>query len=206
MRLEKYINESSKIKIDTEDPDKIVDILHKDCGKYINMLKLHSGKMRQKMVYRGMTKTYNKVMKIFPRTDRKPLDTPKLLHDYLNKLFKEKFGWEPRTEGVMTSSRPRSLYGKVYYFFPADGFKFIHSTDVNDLYTDLGDLLDMDFHDIDYTNSKITSKIKKVIDTYQQNENFQTVYRHSAEIMWKCKFYYILSIKSPFMHTVLEKL
>ena len=137
MRLNKYINENKT----TIDPDEIVSILKKDCGKYIDMLKLLSGRMGQKMIYRGIKNAKSNFMQVTPRKDRKPLDSTPIVHKYLDDLFKKKFGWKARSEGVMTSTRPRRMYGKMYYFFPADGFKFLYSNEVTDLYMDLEDRL-----------------------------------------------------------------
>ena len=218
MRLNKYINES-KIVIDTEDPDEIASILRNSCSKYLHMLNSISGRMGKKMIYRGISNTKSNFMQVTPRKDRKPLDTPPIIHNYLDDLFKKKFGWKARSEGVMTSTRPRRMYGRMYYFFPADGFKFLYSNEVNDLYMDLEDrlqmiddpysdeLLSLDTITLDDLMKPEVQKIaKKLIDTYQQNKNFKDVYSHSTEIMWKCKYYYVLSADWSTSNAVLEKL
>jgi len=190
MRLQSYINESAL----NLDLDAISPILKRDCSQYLKLI----GE-KKNLIYRCVNKQGN-FIKVKPRTDRRPLDSPQFLHDYLDKLFLKYHGWKTRSEGVMTSSRRRSMYGTPFYFFPFDGFKYLYSAYVEDLY--------MEINDLGYTlfglgaNDPIKPKmlddyefqagISNIVKSYS-DKNFSKVYNKNIEIMWKCKNYYLLN-------------
>ena len=82
------------------------------------------------------------IVKVKPRTNRIPKDTPLYLHKILDNWFKQKFGWKARSEGVFTTPGNSDFYGEaVNLFFPIGPFKFITSTSVRDLYNTLDNIL-----------------------------------------------------------------
>lgn len=68
------------------------------------------------------------------RSDRKPRDMPKDLHNLLDKTFLEMFGWKARSEGVFVTSGATWEGEKDSLFFPIGKFKYIWSPRINDLY------------------------------------------------------------------------
>jgi hypothetical protein len=116
----------------------IVFLIKRDCDHFLKEMK---GSRR--LLYRGISElpTQSKeiidnVYKVLTRKNRKPADMPNEIHIVINKKFKEKFGWQPRTEGVFTSfdSDIAYKYGNSYYFFPIGKYKYIYSDVVHDLY------------------------------------------------------------------------
>lgn len=78
------------------------------------------------------------VFKCVPRHNRRPKDTLDVLHNDIDNLFYEKFKWHPRSEGVFVSTNKgvAITYGSPYIFLPKNGYKFIYSKNISDLYSD----------------------------------------------------------------------
>ena len=72
-----------------------------------------------------------------PRADRMPKDTSKNGHEYLGNLFKKYHGWNARKEGVFCFGCPAwaSDYGITYIIFPVNGYKYLWSDNITDLYS-----------------------------------------------------------------------
>jgi hypothetical protein len=187
--------------------EEIYNILHKDCSQFIK---------EGNKLFRGYDSN-EKFIERTPRKERTSTDTPQALSDMLDIYFKSKFGWKPRSEGVFASSSisQASMYGKVYHIFPVNGYKYIWSPDVYDLFsilnTKIGKFLnDENFKDIDFgygggppsakfiSSKDVSNEIvkefmddfdNKIISTYT-NKNLDKNKRN--EVMIKCKKYYML--------------
>jgi hypothetical protein len=98
-------------------------------------------------------------------------------------MFLEKFGWAARSEGVFATgnSKEAAYYGNVYAIYPVDGYKYIWSPKVKDLYTHL----DWDTEkDLDLSDEEID----ELFQTYKTDDLQQAIdSRH--EIMIKCSQY-----------------
>lgn len=70
------------------------------------------------------------------RKDRRPKDTPGILHDALNTMLTREFGIPYRSQGLFVSGNPGEAlhYGKVAIILPEGDFKFCWSTSVSDAY------------------------------------------------------------------------
>ncbi len=125
MRFINQINEDDEL-------DKLKKDILSECSEILNLYK-NTGKL----LYRGL-KYHDSYGYITPRDDRRPVDTPKEIHNALDKGFKDKFGWKSRSEGVFVTgdNKMTEIYGDTFIFYPVDGWKFIWSPDVNDLYID----------------------------------------------------------------------
>lgn len=79
------------------------------------------------------------IYKAIPRKNRRPKDTSQEYQDDIDKIFFDKFGWRPRSEGIFATSSPSiaTLYGDLHAFFPANGYKYLWSDVYSDLYSDL---------------------------------------------------------------------
>jgi len=130
-RLYTYLNESE------EDIPKFIKGIKSDCLPFIKEME-DNWKTYPKFLYRGM-KSGEYLSKHTVRNDRRPLHTPKEIHDLVDINMKKKFGWKPRSEGLfVTPSKDEALgYGPAYYIFPIGNYKYIWSPYIEDFYVDL---------------------------------------------------------------------
>lgn len=126
MRFQQYINEATEFT-----SEEIAKILRRDCKPFLK---------EKTSFWRGIEKRKTKDIEIFPsRQERRPKDTTKEVQKLLDRLFKKKFGWRPRSTGIFTLRYKVSVmeYGKPYLFFPIGRFKFLYSSQITDLYNRL---------------------------------------------------------------------
>src|SRR5574343_568799 len=116
--------------------------------------------------------------------DREPMNTDIQVHRLLNDAFEDRFGWKVRN-GVFTTSDDKDArrYGHLFYVFPAGDFKFVWSSKMSDLYTDL----DVKF------NVKNIAGARKVVDMYQDTD-LEAAMKSGHEIMFKCERYYLFDV------------
>lgn len=95
-------------------------------------------------LYRGFaTETSpDRMIRKKPRKLRKPKDTSPEIQKVVDKIFMEKFGWKPRAQGVFATSDfyNAEMYSRgqlVHIIFPFDGFEYLWSPKIEDLYTDV---------------------------------------------------------------------
>ncbi len=139
MRLKTFIvKEGISDKLQRINIEKIV----KKCSQYFE--EFGSATQNGYFFWRGTYSCPNKICKIIPRKNRKPTDTNIQVHEMVDDLFYEKFGWKPRSEGVFTSPDINIAdgYGKTYIFLPANGYKYVYSTKTlhEDMYASIGSL------------------------------------------------------------------
>jgi len=186
MRLQKYILNEEYDTIES-----VATMIKKDCKPYLSILRKTCG-----MLYRGTLKNVpsdaessNGVyyFKKKPRMDRKPVDMPPLTHQTLDKLFYEKFGWKPRSEGVfVTGDRGTAAgYGKSFLFFPIGDFKYVWSPKVPDLWTWIRSHLSQ------RKDMSERPDLPGIVDTYT-NKNLQKCIELEYEVAIKCKEYYMV--------------
>lgn len=111
-------------------------IIEKECSQILNVYK-----QANTFLFRGMHSKDDFIKKT-PRTDRIPKDMDNDNHEEIDEYFKKHFGWGGRSEGVFCSSRFSTAGGygdSVYIIFPSNGFKFLWSDEVEDLYSHLND-------------------------------------------------------------------
>jgi len=130
MRLRHYISESL---LDEEEIINTVKLVKKNCQPFFKKMG-SSGDF----IYRGShsIKTFgNMLTKIKPRQDRKPLDTVRDLHDYLDELFKKYHGWNARSEGVFATPKLKLAkgFGRPFYMYPIGDFKFLYNPKSEDI-------------------------------------------------------------------------
>ena len=109
----------------------------KDCKPFIKQLKgAHN------LLLRGSNKQNPGIMKLKPRKDRHPMSTPYAIHDMLDGFFKDRFGWNARSEGVFcTGNLSTALFyagvNGVNSVWPIGNFKYLWSPDISDLFSTL---------------------------------------------------------------------
>jgi hypothetical protein len=80
------------------------------------------------------------IYKAYPRDNRYPKDTPQEIHELLDDALYKKFKWRPRSQGVFAGHYSVALgYGVPYVFLPVNGYKYIWSKTINDLYSDFAE-------------------------------------------------------------------
>lgn len=138
MKFEEYIAEASKYEMQAYS---VVRSLYKNCMPFIQELR-RSAAGNNDLVWRGTNKSRTKsIIRVTPRQDRIPKDTPPLVQEELDKRFRAKYGWEPRSTGVFTYPTERGVtsYGEPYMFFPVGKYKYLFNPDIDDLYAAMDD-------------------------------------------------------------------
>lgn len=194
MRLTRYLTE------DDLSYDEIAAKIGKDCSQ---IMKLYS-RSKPDVLYRGVA-TFTKPNFLEKKgriSNRTPRDTPKPIHDYLNKIFKKKFGW-PVRNGISTTGAQVDtyVYGQPYVFFPFNGYKFAWSIVVRDLtshmleYYDLQDLKDFKADDIyppeNYEGKPLDDFLEELAVDYRSTDLAKGI-KWLGEIMFNVKKYYLV--------------
>jgi len=184
MRLQQFITEK------TEDTEKIIEMLHKDCSEYFDNIQFGVKSFRG---HKGISGIYEKIT---PRTDRKPRDMPLEVHERLSKSLKRKFKWNPREEGVFVTGvlEEAEGFGTPYYFYPSNGFKMVWNTKIFDIfeylrahgYVKKGKVIDDEY----------VYEISKIMRSYKSGgpKDINTALQSGNEVAFKCKFYYLVDI------------
>ncbi len=181
-RFTKYLNEDYIIETALGDYKVLMD----EC---IQMMNLYATYRFDKVFWRGTRSHTDQGMteKIIPRKDRYPKHTNPTDHDLLDKEFQKKFGWKARSEGVFVTSSKTSAssYGKPYICIPADGFKYIWSNEIDDLYIYISDIYSHWYRaDVGYSN---------IVNKYTDQSLKDALNRRAGnEVMFKCKYYYLV--------------
>lgn len=207
--IEKYLIEAKNPLSDIENKN-ILNIFQKIKENCSEILKLY--RKTGRVFWRG-TNHYVTLKKFKPRKNRKPYDMSIFFQKLLNKKFNEKFGWNPRSEGVFaTQSKDiTGMYGTPNIFLPFDGFEYLWSPKTQDLYIYINDLNaddnpwsspaewnENDVKKAEKKNPKIMEKfykkIDKIVETYTNKNLVDALQNKSkSEIMFKCDYYYLLS-------------
>lgn len=135
-----------------ENFEKIMEILKRDCSKFLNEMKETNSIIFRG--YSGKIDYYKKIKGLIKkkrRTDRRPLDTPSLISDKIDNMFKDKFGIPLRSGGIFTTKNPSTAYSyssrtskiethysknnpEVFMFFPIGDYDYYWNPNIEDLY------------------------------------------------------------------------
>lgn len=205
MRLIRHLNEvkqaiadeyPGKSKPGPQSRMKVVEewmaIIEKSCSQIIKEYK-----KADEFFYRGshgrdFVEKEGRITKVRP-----PKDTPVEVHRFLNKIYKEKFGWKVR-DGVPATPNTHTAetYGRVFIFFPVNGYKYVWSRKVKDIYMKIP--LTLKKHSFARVKSKkdrqkiiLNNEIyfKNLIDLYQDT-GIQQALKHENEVMFRTKKWY----------------
>ena len=161
--------------------EEIVEIIKRDCKPFL--------KEFNKPLYRGTHKKIKEdIVKIIPRTDRRPKDLSIEWHEWGDKYFLERFGWKARSEGVFTSFSEwfASRYGKSYLFFPIGKYKYVYSKNIMDFYR-VRTILPAPPEE---GTNEYDVLMKHYMSTYTDKN--ASLFAKGHEIMFKCKSYYLI--------------
>ena len=188
MRFFNYVTENrpEETPWSAADPEHLLKLLKHDCKQFLDAT-------RGFVFFRGDTASFRFYGTKKPRSDRRPLDSPKLLHDTLDKVLFKQFGWKPRSEGVFATkshgiASDFALKGTTYLFFPIGDFKFVYNTKWSDLFAWWRDAPK---HGT--TEHEVIEQMKDdgVYDTFT-DKNLNKV-THQSEVSFKCKEYYLVN-------------
>lgn len=206
MRLKKYINEIHLPSWD-EEVGPVIPKIQKNCKQILPVYKKTGMKF-----FRGVFGVVDNWIERKPRRNRLPMNTPGHLHDIVDSVFKKRFGWKVRSEGVFVTSDVGSAdsYGFPCVFFPFDGFKFIWSPKIDDLYMEIDVFFKkwlketdhpMKWLDVRPTNiDDIEEGVLKaffdwLVEKYYTDTNLAYALKSGNEVMFKCKKYYAVDDK-----------
>lgn len=188
-----YINEKFQKYPDEKDMEEIWEILSSDCKEIVDFYKRSPVVNDFQALFRGTTKGFGDQDalsdKIKPRKNRRPKDTPMDVHTALDSAFEDEFGWKPRSQGIFSfgKSSDAGFYGQPFVVFPSDGFKFLWSREVPDLYIHLKSKGIMtEFPGID-------RELQRIVATYT-DEDLNRAIDSGHEIMIGCKYYYMVNM------------
>jgi len=186
MRLDRYLIEARK----RADISEYVKILNSNCSEIIQVYQ-----QTNKFLYRGT----NDKGTFLEKTGRGakvriPRNTPVSFHRYLNKIFKEKFGWKVR-DGISTTPKKGVALsygaGSAYIFFPTNKCKFAWSPKYFDLYVQLKILKTTGYDSVKEFLAKKEITFTRAVNTYK-DDNLAMAIRAGNEVMFKVSKYYLL--------------
>lgn len=198
MRFKNYLNEEV-------DP-RLIPTLEEDCKPFIKDLMSIHGK---NMLYTGRDYFREDFKLKRVRKERDPVDTPKLVHNWVDDWFYKKFGVRARSNSLFASFnyRQANSYGaEAYIAFPVGQYKAISSHKVDDLFgvivTAKNKLGGPDAHMFD-TNTWLEglSPDKQIeLKAYMYSRLDDADYRdklmfHENEYMIVCDEYYIVKLE-----------
>lgn len=193
--------------------------VQKECSEICDIYK-----KTKRFLLRGSNNTYYGYQYLTPREDRRPKDMDSTVHKLLDDAFHKLYGWKPRSQGVFCTSDIMEVsnnYGLPYIIFPVNGFKYIWSSSIEDLYGNEFDSVKWNEMSYNYWQSKHkssgpvkqtiagwTKDLKKeqaeledwhtfLIDKIQtivlkyQDTNIEEAIRKRNEVSLKCKGYYM---------------
>lgn len=199
MRFDQYLK---------DEVDTFINMLHNDVkDEIINNANSNN------FLFRGIS-SFNKVStfdKFKSISDREPVDTPKQIHDMIDRALYKKFGWKPRSEGVFTTGSYSDAhgYGRTYIFFPIGDYEFVWSTTIKDCYLKAKKII------IEYNNKVQNQKLAILhsksqmlnskefeelfidnfsFDSFKDNDLTSAI-NSGNEIIFKCKEYYLVNIE-----------
>lgn len=127
------------------------------------------------------------------RTDRKPTDTPKYLHDIVDDVFEEEWGYRARSESVFCTSDWQTImkkYGPSGIVIPIGTFDFLWSKKINDLWEDyLSEIESGMSHLQDW---QIKDHIENTLPELYTSRDLHAAIKSGHEVMIKCKQYYFI--------------
>lgn len=187
--------------LESDDPDHIVEILKRDCSKFLHEL---DGAVP---VYRGQN-VGTGFRKYDVKRNRQPKNLRQEIHAALDEAFEKLTGIRYRSESVFATGclKTAKEYGTPCLFFPKGNYDYIWSPIINDPFEWFNlNKLSYAVKDgyIEYNplhESQYLENIKNFIISgqanYEHNENLKQAVKSLNEIMFYCSDYYLLPLTS----------
>lgn len=228
--FKKFLNETEE-DLTIFDAHTIANTIKRDCSKWLKEVKnpkefpVYRGS-REDLTSKNFTVTYPPthigpiLNKKSVRTDRRPKDTSKKLHDYVDGWLNKQFNIKFRSQSVfVTGDVSKAVdFGLTYLVFPIGDYDYCWSHDFKDMTEDIdnairfrveklfksGDLSQRDFNYIKQDYGFLISGILNIDDGedildyvlneagYKMNSDLLKAIRMGNEIMISCDEYYML--------------
>ncbi len=193
MRLYEYISDKSEIMAREDDAtlDEILTLVERDCKKFI--------KETAGFLFRATNRQLGTpIKKMKQRTNRRPVDTSRRVHEMADKAFQKKFGWKVRSEGLFTATRPSMTEGygmNRYLVFPIGDFDYVWSEEHYDFFISQSELHSRVKRELGKPNAKLEQKhVNELIDEYT-DKNLKKAFRDrmAREVVLRCPngYYYV---------------
>lgn len=199
MRLEKYLNDATLFRspdpVAWENLKPFIEEIIQEASKISDVYRKTG-----KFLYRGVKGNEWFLEKKGRTAVRIPRNTPVEYHRFLNKIFKDKFGWKVR-DGISTTPQSgwADFYGNPYIFFPTNRYKFAWSEKYQDLYRDLP-ILHVTIPGRTTTKQWLEKKkttFVRAVNTYKDTDLEMAIRKGLAgsvgEVMFKVGKYYLVN-------------
>ena len=195
MRFDLYIKEADFVTTHATNIENARRVIGEKCKPFIKEF----GNMR---FYRGTDDAPRppimyKILK--PRTDRRPLSTPKDIHKYMDDYFNKKFGWRPRSNGMFTATVDSvSGYGNTSIFFPIGNYKYIYNPRVHDTIDIITSMENIQTYlngkkEEDEYGYQMGEYMMKELEKYKSNGLKRYEDTANIEVIWKCDSYLLVT-------------
>jgi len=219
--FKQYLSEADPRAWDVD--DSLEDFFNDHCHRYMTALDADLNTALYDMpLYRGVTiKGEDEKVKLLingdvrtcyikkVRKDRRPVDTHPQISAVLDDIFKEKFGWKARSEGLFCKGNYHGLteFGHVYKVYPMGLFSFLYSPKVPDLTESIQHLFTTyqfpkKWSAQEYTDEEL-EKAKEILTEFIERKEYTDHDLPSAfvdstkapEIMIDCDKYLVVPVK-----------
>lgn len=177
-RFQEYITEQSQR--DTQ-IDQLVQNIARDCRPFLDEIDFG---LNTNPLYRGMESSMG-YGKIQVKKNRKPRDTPEVIHDAVDFEFKEIFGFRARSETFMATGTPRvaAQYGSIFVVFPIGNIDYVWSPEIPDFTSNK--LIELLLDELSKMNSDFKREISGRNYLYYQNfEVFAYIYGEDPDELY----------------------
>jgi hypothetical protein len=187
MKLKQYLNEN-----ENENARIFYEETKNSCKKYYDYIRKSKKSINDDpklcFLYRGVSsdKLGNNFYKKFKsiKTMRKPKYISKQLHFFMDKWFKDNFGWNVRSQGLFTGKyKLAKKFGLIYSFFPVGDFKYVWSDSVIQIY-----------HIYDNYEENMKNNLIQELKKYK-DKNLEKIFKDEypyAECVVNCDSYYLV--------------
>jgi hypothetical protein len=188
MRYLNYINENNFVEA-IEDKRESIDFLNKECSQFVKELK--AGKRLFLRTRHTFSRNENDLLTMKSlHGNREPIDTPKELSKKVDELLKSYFGWKPRSEGYFVwidnvhSNRIKSNPNITRVIFPINGYKYVYSPEVMDLFDNYSTIYKYKTPDREFTEFLVYFRFE-LLPTYTNKDALKISVNRNIECMVK---------------------
>lgn len=178
MRLKNYLTESEKIK-------KLSEPFFKEFG---------DAYMSGDFIWRGHKDKIDKSKTKKRRTNRKPRLLSLELHEYLDEISKELFGWNVRSKGIFCGNYGiAENWGFPYIFVPLGNYRYIWNPDFEKVYVKY-DKFDNFFEDMPEEKEEVKEELYREYQKYKTKGLPKALSQETDfEAIFDCDHYLLIS-------------